>query len=68
MVHFNSSPSLSVVVTACSLFEKLIALTTTSCSSSASSIEGVLDDGVKDDVLLMSPINTLAFISFSSRN
>ncbi|XP_052874618.1 E3 ubiquitin-protein ligase RHF1A-like [Gossypium arboreum] len=47
MADFNSSPSPSAA-TACSLFEKPIALTAASCSSPASSIGGVLDDGVED--------------------
>lgn len=50
MTNFNSSylPSV-VVVAACSLFEKPVALTAASCSSLTSSIEGVLDDSVEDD-------------------
>ncbi|PPS15199.1 hypothetical protein GOBAR_AA05367 [Gossypium barbadense] len=48
MVDFISSPSpFSIVVAACSLFEKSIALTT-SCSTLTSSIEGVLNNGVED--------------------
>ncbi|MBA0858680.1 hypothetical protein Goshw_029713 [Gossypium schwendimanii] len=50
MADFNSSPSPSAAAAAaaCSLFEKPIALTAASCSSPASSIGGVLDDGVED--------------------
>ncbi|MBA0558978.1 hypothetical protein Golob_015962 [Gossypium lobatum] len=50
MADFNSSPSPSAAAAAaaCSLFEKPIALTAASCSLPASSIGGVLDDGVED--------------------
>ncbi|XP_012487128.1 E3 ubiquitin-protein ligase RHF1A [Gossypium raimondii] len=50
MADFNSSPSPSAAAAAaaCSSFEKPIALTAASCSSPASSIGGVLDDGVED--------------------
>ncbi|KAA3454615.1 E3 ubiquitin-protein ligase RHF1A [Gossypium australe] len=48
MADFNSSPSPSAAAAACSLFEKPVALTAASCSSPASSIGGVLDDGVED--------------------